>query len=141
MLIIIGISERIAESLKARKPAAVLRRTRPRSFEAHRVLQRLDVTLEGLNHDGVRPRVARVVFVSEAVTGHHDLGESVSLFIGKMVVPIRVGDPISSTANLEGVKMAVLSPHGDLDDVVELRERAVTGNEHSSPYLHISGSR
>lgn len=55
MLVIVGISERVAESLKARKPAAVLRRAGPRSFEAHRVLQRLDVALEGLNHDAVRP--------------------------------------------------------------------------------------
>lgn len=33
--------------------------------------------------------------------------------------------------------MTVLPPHGDLDDVVELRERAVTGNEQSSPYLRL----
>jgi hypothetical protein len=59
------------------------------------------------------------------------------LLIENIVAPIRVGDPISSTADLERVKMTVLPPHGDLDDVVELRERAVTGNEQSSPYLRL----
>jgi len=85
----------------------------------------------------VRPRVAKVVFVGEAVTGRHDLGESVSLLVENIVTPIRVGDTVTAIADLEGVKVAVLPSHDGLEDVVEPRERAVTGNEQSSPYLRL----
>jgi len=134
MAFVLEVGEGLKEFRVAADAAAILGRAGPRAGQADGADLLAAVGWGDLfDLDLVLPAVADVVDVDELVTG---LGRGVAEVDGVViadVAPLGVGLGVAVWADLEHVEVAVGPAHGALEDVVELGEGEVAGDEDAAP--------
>src|SRR5581483_7410499 len=124
----------IAALLKHRWAATVLGRRRPAAADTHRIKWGLLGGNELLDPHLVFPTVGEIVFVQKALI--HTKAEVYQPYVSsipRVPGPAEPGNPVFLTTDAESVKVVVGPGECDLDEVVEVGERAVRASNNSPP--------